>query len=253
MRKPVLLGTAAIMLTAAAGYTLVISPQSADTTAVNSQLVAVHASNAAAAVQIPALKARLADISGTVTALRNLSGQVPPVIDLPSLYQQLDAVAAQAGDGVKVTNVTLTIPALVTTTANVPAVAPTDTATATTPDASTAPTPAPTPAAAAVLASYQVTMEVQATPAEAAKFLTALGQMPRMSVVTATSLTSGSSSSAGTAHILATLYLQQVDVDALAAQIEALAAARSTSAPAVSTVTVAPSETATSTPAATAH
>jgi TolA-binding protein len=233
MRNNVVLGASAVVLTAVAGYMLVISPQTASTGEVRTQLAAVRTSNAASGAQVPALKAQLGNITGSVAALRALSGQVPPVIDLPSLYTQLDAVAAKVGGGVKVTNVTFTVPALVT-----PAAAPVAPAAtpATTPAPATATTPAGSPAVkaaapASVLASYQVTMEVQATPAQTAAFLTALGQMPRMSVVTSTSLTAGAGGAPGTAHILATLFLQQVDVDALAAQIESLAAARSTSSP----------------------
>ena len=240
MRNPVLIGGAAVVLTLAGGYALVIAPQATSTAAVHSQLQSVEASNAAASLRVPALKAQLADITGTVAQLRALSGQVPPVIDMPGLYASLDAVAAAAGAGVSVTNVSVTVPKLLTDPAAAAAKAAPAQAAATPTPAATAGAavtdPAPVVhAPAAVLASYQLTMEVTATPAQASKFLTALGLMPRMSVVSSSSLTAGAAGTPGSVKVLATLYLQQVDVDALAAQIEALAAAKSPTKPASST------------------
>jgi hypothetical protein len=231
MRNPVLIGGTAVVLTLVGGYALVIAPQATSTAAVHSQLQSVEASNAAASLRVPALKAQLADITGTVAELRALSGQVPPVIDMPGLYASLDAVAAAAGAGVSVTNVSVTVPKLLTDPA---AAAATPTPAATAGAATTDPAPV-VHAPAAVLASYQLTMEVTATPAQASKFLTALGLMPRMSVVSSSSLTAGAAGTPGSVKVLATLYLQQVDVDALAAQIEALAAAKSPTKPASST------------------
>lgn len=239
MRKPTLLGAVACVLTAAGGYVLIINPQGVATTELKSELESAQSANRAAAAQIPALRAQLEDISGGVESLRALSQQVPPAIDLPTLYDELDAVAAQVGGGVKVTNVSVTIPSLLTAAATDPG-APTDpnaTPATPTPDPSAAPAapnaaaPEQTPEPAAVLASYEVTMALEATPEQAAAFLQALGQTKRLNVVSTSGVSGGAEEEGGTLNVTATFYLQQVDVDGLAAQIEALASGQGVIAP----------------------
>lgn len=243
MRKPTLLGAVAYVLTAAGGYLLLINPQATTTADLRTQLDSARAANEASAAQIPALKAQLEDISGDVEALRALSQQVPPEIDLPTLYAELDAVAASVGGGVKVTNVSVTVPSLLTTTtatAADPAADPNAT-TATTDPSTTQDAGAP-PAAqdsaepAAVLASYEVTMTVEATPEQAAAFVKALGETKRLNVVSTSGVSGGSEEEGGTLNITASFYLQQVDVDGLAAQIEALASGQGVIAPGANAV-----------------
>lgn len=220
MRKPTMLGAAAVAVTMVAGYLLLVSPQAGANATVQAQLDGQAESNAAASAQIPILKAQLENITGSVDGLRTLSGQVPPTIDLPELYRELDAVAASVGGGVAVISVSVTVPALITSTA-APALAEGTTAD---PNATAAPAPV---ADSAVLASYSVNMDVKATPTQAAAFIKALGATKRMSVIASSGVTAGGEGdNDGTAHVSATLFLQQVDVDGLAAQIEALAAAK---------------------------
>ena len=109
MRKPTILGIAGAVLVCTAVYMFVIAPQAAATAKVHSDLTAVETSNAAASARIPALKAQLANISGSVAGLRAMSQRVPPTIDLPALYKELAAVATAAGPGVSVTSVTVTV------------------------------------------------------------------------------------------------------------------------------------------------
>lgn len=241
MRKPTLLGAVACLVTAAGGYLGLINPQTTTNTDLRVELDGVRSANEATAAQIPQLKAQLEDISGDVDALRALSQQVPPSIDLPTLYAELDTVAAQVGGGVAVTNVTVTIPTLLATTE--PAAAPTDPTTgdpAAPTDGTTEPAdpnltdPAATPvapAAAAVLASYEVTITLKATPEQAAAFIRALGQTKRLNVVSTSGVGGGAEADGGTLNVTATFYLQQVDVDGLAAQIEALANGQGVIAP----------------------
>ena len=232
MRKPTILGIAVAVLTCTAGYMFVIAPQSAATAKLHTDLTVVETSNAAASARIPVLKAQLANISGSVAGLRAMSQRVPPTIDLPALYKELAAVATAAGPGVSVTSVTVTIPSLLTPPA--PAAVPTGATTTSTatPGAATATPTHAAPVASAVLASYTVNMDVSATPDQAAAFIKALGATKRMNVVSASGVSGGANGTPGTAHVSATFYLQQVDVDGLAAQIEALAAARGASIPA---------------------
>lgn len=237
MRKPTLLGAVASVLTAAGGYLLLINPQASATAELRAELDSARAANEASAAQIPTLKAQLEDISGEVEALRALSQQVPPAIDLPTLYAELDAVAAQVGGGVKVTNVSVSVPSLLTAdpaptpAANEPATAdladPNAAATVNPDTASEETVPAP----AAVLASYEVIMTIEATPEQSAAFIKALGDTKRLNVVSSSSISGGAEAEGGTLNVTATFYLQQVDVDGLAAQIEALASGQGVIAP----------------------
>lgn len=215
-----MIGLAAIAVTGAATYGLLIFPQATSTATARAGLETLQASNAATEGQIPGLKAQLANISGSVESLKALSSQVPPAIDLPALYLELNAVAAQAGEGVAVTNVSVSLPALVSAAA--PAAVAVDAPAA---DPVVVDPAAVSPVAAAVLASYSVSMDVSATPTQAASFLEALGATSRLSVVTSSTINAGLDGAQGTAHVSATFYLQQVDVNGLAEQIEALAAA----------------------------
>lgn len=232
MRNVTLLGVVAVAATATAGYLLAIAPQARTTDAARSELTTVRATNEQARHQLPILKAQLEHITASVDGLRELSQQVPQAIDLPALYAELDAVAAKAGPGVEVTNVSVSVPALINpdgSTVTAAAAAPAQQAdpVAATDGSVPAPTPAPTaPAApaAAVLASYQISIDLSAGPQETVAFIKALGDMKRLSVVDASGYTAGTNGH-GTAHVTATLYLQQVDVDGLAAQIEELSKA----------------------------
>src|SRR5690606_20968691 len=73
-----------------------------------------------------------------------------------------------------------------------------------------------------VLASYKVTMSVEGSTEQALAFLTGLDQAPRLAVVGNTEL----SRADGVARltVTATFFLQQVEVDAIIAQIETLTA-----------------------------
>jgi len=81
---------------------------------------------------------------------------------------------------------------------------------------------APPADTAGVIASYSVTMSVKGTGNQVVAFLQALGQSPRLNVVSATSVSGSADAETATATITATFYLQQVDVDQIALQIEEL-------------------------------
>lgn len=229
MRKPTLLGALAVTVTAAGGYLGLIAPQADAAAQVRSELATVEAANIAAEAKIPELKAQLDNITDSVQGLRELSRQVPASIDMPTLYAEINQVAQNAGPGVSISNVSVTVPSLLTPPDQVPTGEPAepadtsqDTGTDTTADEPAAPEAEVTPSPSAVLASYQVSIEAKAGPDQAAAFLEALDKMPRLNVVSVTGMTV--TGDTATIRVAATLFLQQVDVDGLASQIEALAA-----------------------------
>jgi len=223
MRKPIMLGVAGAAVAVAAGWFLLLSPQMEDTAAIHAETTERQSVNDTNAAQIPILQARLADMSEDVEMLREMSRQVPPNVDLEAFYRQIADAAAVAG--VSVTNTTVSAPALIGANARQqPAANEGD-------DAAEGGTAAQAPVVQAVLASYRVTMQVSATPQGAVAFLAEMENMERLSVVGSTNLTAGRDGEPGTMTVTATFYLQHVDVDGLAEQIEVLAAGAHGAAP----------------------
>lgn len=203
----------------AGGYFLAISPQMSSTAEVREEAETISAQAERTLATIPGLQAQLADITPQVAELRDLSTRVPPQLNLPDLYAELDAATAAAGIG-KAENVTVSTPVLVTTEAPVadPAAAPEPV------DPAAEPTeegddPAPTDPGA-VIARYDVSLTITATPGQVSSFLGALSNSVRMNTITGTNITAGED---GRATIQAVFYLQQVEVDQIAQQIEDLA------------------------------
>ena len=257
IRRPVALGLTGALTIGAGGYFGLLMPQQDSTAKLSSQVQSVNSAAAATRSKLPGLKSQLASISGDVNSLRSLSAKVPAKLDMPALLQMLQQVAGQAGvNGVQ--NVTVTAPVLVKTTqgsANTAstgsAAADSTTATSPTPAPSASATPAPKAAAgaggSAVIASYDVSMQVNGTVGQELAFLDALRDAQRLSVVASTSNTVDKTGAA-IMQLRATCFLQQVDVEGLAQAIEAL----SSKSTAVSAGKPASSPTGTSTSAPTA-
>lgn len=217
------LGAVALL---AGGYFLAVAPQNASTAETREEAETITAESERTLATIPGLRAQLADIAPEVDYLRQLSTQVPPQINLPDLYAELDAAAAAAGIP-SAENVTVSTPVLVTPeTADLPAPAegeapveaPVDDG-ALAEEGATA--PAAPAATAAVIARYDVSLTVMGNPEQISAFLGALDNSGRMNTITSTNITSGED---GRATIQAVFYLQQVDVDGIAQQIEDLVA-----------------------------
>lgn len=237
MRKEWVIGGALCLAFGAGGYFGLLGPQAHDTAALRDEAAALEMSNAATQAQLPALKSELASISGQVDALRELSAKVPPEINVPGLYEELAAAAMQAGLSGGVEDVSPTIPQLVT-----PAVAPVKesdaVADATTDEVAAAVVPS---APQGVIASFDVSMRVKGTIGQTVAFLHALKQAPRLSVVSSSSLSVDVDGMA-TMQITARYYLQQVDVDGLVAQIEALRNAAGSGMPTTGALTAVPTD-----------
>ena len=97
VRKEGLAGFAGVALVAVTGYFALISPQQSATADLRDQAAAVEQSNQGMSSQLPALKAQLGTISGSVSALREVAAQIPAKLDVPDLYAELADAAAAAG------------------------------------------------------------------------------------------------------------------------------------------------------------
>lgn len=240
MNTTYLVGGAGAVAILAAGFSLLIPPQNAALSDKQDALATVQASNERAELQIPKLKSQLKDIAPKVDQLRALAAQVPPDIDQATLFNELSAAAAQAGLS-GLSNESISLPTLVKN-AQSSASASTDSTDATTADATVDSTPAPTPAAtadaatssgagdasaaasadaASVIASYDVSMSATGTTDQVVAFLRALGSTKRLNVPSSCTLQVGADGTA-TLTLTTRFYLQKVDVDGLASQIETL-------------------------------
>lgn len=218
-----LLAGAATVAVLAGGWFGLISPAMAHHGELTAQTEASESSSSSMRARLPVLRAQLDGIAPRVDELRTLGERVTATIDQPVLLEQLRAIAAASGiDGVRNVEVGLpsmvTAPAAPTSPVSAEGMTAEDTAAAADPDD---PLGTPPPSAAAVLASYNVTMEVRGSQAQVRDFLTGLQQAPRLVVVTSSSMQLSADGTA-TMRIDATYFLQQVDVEGLASQIEAL-------------------------------
>jgi len=196
------------------GFMGLISPQQDQKAELAETLQSQEQSNLSLSHQLPLLKARLAGIASQIDALRDLSARVPSQIDQAVLYDQLGAIAAGAGIS-EVTNLSVSVPQMVPATQGEQP-APSDD------DLDTAEPAAPTsPAAAPVLAYYDLSMSVRGSTEQVLAFLAGLRDAPRINVVSSSSISADED--AITLSVNMRMFLQQVDVEGLAAQIEALA------------------------------
>ena len=219
VRKEGLAGFAGVALVAVTGYFALISPQQSATADLRDQAAAVEQSNQGMSSQLPALKAQLGTISGSVSALREVAAQIPAKLDVPDLYAELADAAAAAGLPATDISPTVSPPMLITATG----------ATSPDPDAGDAGEGADTSSGAAgtttesaTIASYEVSMAVKGSLSQVIAFLNALDDAPRLSVIGSSSVTV--SDGEASLNIRALYFLQKVDVEGLAQQIEALTA-----------------------------
>lgn len=216
-----LLAAGATFVVLTGGWFALISPALAHHGELVTQTEASQSSSNSMRARLPMLRAQLEGIAPRVDELRTLGERVTATIDQPALLEQLRAIAAASGiDGVR--NVEVGLPSMVTAQS-----APTSPVSA---EGMTAedvagdlddPLGSAPPSAAAVLASYNVTMEVHGSEPQVRDFLTGLQQAPRLVVVTSSSMQLSADGTA-TMRIDATYFLQQVDVEGLASQIETL-------------------------------
>lgn len=222
-------GGAAVIL--AAGFLLVLPSQNQTLSEKADALAAVEASNDAAQVRIPKLKQQLAGIAPRVDALRALATQVPADINQPDLLDDLTSAAQQAGLS-GISNMSISLPVLVKNAQTAPAASDEDSGdagTATKQESAGAgdeagasgPGQGGGQGGAAVIASYNVSLSAQGTPEQLTTFLALLRQIPRLNVVSSASMQVGTTGQA-TLSVTTRLYLQKVDMEGLAEQIESL-------------------------------
>lgn len=230
LNKETALGTGAVIAVAAIGYFALLSPQAEATADLNRQITTLTNSNTSTRQQLPKLIGELDTISGQVDALRDLSAQVPPALNVPELYDELASAALIAGLPGGAENVSVTTPTLIAADAPAASASASPSAEPTAP-ASPAPDPATTATPpAGTIASFEVSLTVKGSIGQTVGFLHALRQSTRLNIVSSSTVTVDANGEA-TMQVRATYYLQQVDVDGLVQQIEELtnAAAVSTS------------------------
>ena len=198
-QRTTMIALAATVVVALGGWFGLISPQLDARSDIQAERASVDDSIQEMNSRLPVLMTQLEDITPQVEVLRDLSAKVPPAIDQPTLYADISQIAADAGIS-SIDNIAVSVPQMVTgqegSEGDVENEGPT------------------------VLAAYTLTIQLRGNYGQVAKFLQGLGDAPRMSEVTYTSV-AGEGSEA-TATVRATLFLQQVDAEGLASQIEAL-------------------------------
>lgn len=221
MRKYLLLGFLAATAIGAGGYFGLLSPQMTKNEELRDLADVIEVQNTQAQARIPVLRAELGTITSQLDELRAVASQIPATLDLPELYADLARAASRAGMPGAVTDVSVTTPMLVTApAAEQPAEQePVDELDPTAePDAAPLAQPAQQ---SATIASFDVTMTVKGNGTQVVGFLRALKDASRLSVATATTVNITPEGEA-TMQLSAKYFMQEVNVDALVQQIEAL-------------------------------
>lgn len=211
-----LLACAAAGVIVAGGWFGLLSPALSDHASIAAQRATLESANEQMKARLPALQSQLADIAPRVDELRALGARVPAAIDQPALLQEMQAMAAASGMEAA-HNVAIGLPTMVEVNPGAAAPLP-------------GPGPADDPLSAAdlpeqkaVIASHSVQIEVRGSEAQVRDFLVNVQNSSRLVIVNTSGLQVAKDGTA-TMRISATYFLQQVDVDGLASQIEALVA-----------------------------
>ncbi|WP_146837996.1 hypothetical protein [Cellulomonas hominis] len=230
--KGTLAAAGATLVVLTAGWFGLLAPTLAEHAGLVAQTQQADASSQEMGRKLPALRSELDDIAPRVDSLRELGQRVPSTIDQSALLRQLEDLAAASGiPSVRLTNVGLPTmvesPAAVVPDAIATAAPGADLPSASDTEESTSGKGEPelptSPAASAALASYEVTMEVAGSEPQVRDFLAGLQSGERLALVNTSALQVLEDGTA-TLQLKATFFLQQVDVEGLASQIEDLLA-----------------------------
>jgi hypothetical protein len=96
-RTNLVLGALVLLLTAAAGWLVLLGPTQGDIGAARQQLTDRTDANALLAVRLKALEKQAADLSEVHSTARELAAVFPPTADQPGFFALMDAAAAEAG------------------------------------------------------------------------------------------------------------------------------------------------------------
>jgi len=103
-RKTKIIGTLALLIIAAAGWLLVLSPQTSELADVRAQIDATREKNGTLRQQLVKLEAQRAKLPATRATAHALATLFPPTADQPTLFKAVTAAATQAG--IRATDVT---------------------------------------------------------------------------------------------------------------------------------------------------
>lgn len=197
LKKWITLTVLGVVVIAAAGWFLLISPQREAAAVTNEQIAVQRTNNQALATELEVLKAKAEELPEKRAALDAVTAKIPTGADLPALVRALTAAAASSG--VDLVSVTPGAPALAAPQAPVAAPAPAAAAPApqpATPPAATAGGAPAVPDAAGVagtLATIPLSIDVVGDYFGVAQFLSELEDLPRALRITNLTLAPGTS------------------------------------------------------------
>lgn len=221
MRKQIVVGLLGAAVVAGGGHFALLSPQSAKNAELRDLADIIEVQNTQSLARIPALRAELDNITGQLDTLRAVAAQVPAEMNLPGLYAELATAASQAGIPGAVSDVSVTTPVLVTPAEPSAQQAPAEEDPTGEPGADPQPAPQASAPSSQLIASFNVTMTVKGDDRQTLAFLRALKAQKRISVVSSTNLSVDEKGQAQM-QITAKYFMQEVNVESLVLQIEAL-------------------------------
>ncbi len=170
-----IVGSLMLIVVVGLGWTSVVGPESGALSAARDEISSIRDQNTLLASQLAALELQRESLADTRQTARDLAVQFPPTADQPGLFEEVTAVAEEAGIGAAgVTNLAPTPPVIGGVTPGVPA--PVET------------TPGAAPPPGATLARQAVTVAVTGTYDQTERLLENLENMPRAYLIKDVSL-----------------------------------------------------------------
>lgn len=231
LKYPAPIAAVSVIAAGALSWVLLINPFMQETETMNLELADLTSANSAMEAEVPVLRTELSNIAPRVAELEALSTKVPAVLDQPLLYKQLDAIAEQSGVD-KPTSLDVQPP---TPVVIAPAAPPPVTNSADDAEGASAPAPAPVEQAPA-MAQYTVSFTISGDTSKILDFFENLRNGPRMAILSGATIDIAEDGVAKVS-LSPTFYLQQVDVQGIADQLQQLLEATGMAQPKVAVET----------------
>ncbi len=192
-----ILGTVALLAGAAAGWLLVLSPQTSELAEVRSQIETTRAKNESLRAQLVRLENQRKQLPATRTTARALAALFPPTADQPALFKAVTAAAAAAGiPGKNVTELTAGAPIAGTAAG-----------------AAGSDARLPSASAGSDLAAQTVTISVQGSYEQVQRLAENLEAMPRAYLVSSLTLGTGATPGTYAATVTGQMFVMQAATD----------------------------------------
>jgi len=208
-----ILGAVGLVLVAAAGWLVVLQPQTTELSGIRTQIDSTRSQNETSRLALLKLEEQAKTLAGTRATARTLAARFPATADQPGLFRAVTAAAMQAGIPARqVTDLTPQAPvAGASTGAQLPDAQPSDAQPSDTPPSAQPGTQSGTPKGE--LASQTVAITVQGSYDQLQRLLENFEDIPRSYLISSLVLGVGTTPGSFTAAITGLMFMMPAAVD----------------------------------------